>query len=763
MSNKSLEQLTSTPSNHNPGLPVEFLIRLLQNWRWFVVSMTISLIAGFLILRYSTPGYEINASILVKDDTKGTDFGESAVLESLGLTPGKSNVDNEVEILKSRTLMESVVTDLQLYVKYFATGRVKTTEIYEKSPVLLKYVNPQSASATKRPIIYFLTFKDNNHFTITDNTNTWRQAFGDTFSLPDGLVILNKTAFKPNDEDQYSIEISGKDHVVNHYRQNLSVSATNKLVSIIDVKLTEILPIKGEVIVKKLIENYLKASIADKNRIADSTIAFIDQNLKLVSQQLTGIEKEIETFRIKNHLTDIKEQSRLLLENASQFEKEQMSAQVQLAMTNSLLSFIQKNPAGIIPSSIVMQQPDFLNAIDKYNSLLLLRDKTLLTLTSDHPSVKNLNAQLGRIREDLIEKINSKNREIELSNNSLNKSSTAFRAKTDQLPAKERVFLDFARNQEIKQELYIFLLKKRVETSISKSSTLANGRVIDNAKADHLPISPNRQLTFAVVILLGLSFPIGFFYLKDLLNTRVTEKSEVINSINMPLIAEIGHNDNPQFHFSGQNNHGYLSEQFRALRTNLQFLSALKKDQVILVTSSMGGEGKTFIALNLCFTLQLTGKKVVLIEFDLRKPKIGKYLQLKGKGLTHYILDDIPMEDVIQSSGISPLFDVVTAGMIPPNPAELIMASKIEALISKLKERYDYIIFDTAPVGLVTDARILSPYANISLYIVRQNFTYKNQLEAIANLSKNKLLPKLHLVLNDVKTRQGYGYGYNNY
>jgi len=184
---------------------------------------------------------------------------------------------------------------------------------------------------------------------------------------------------------------------------------------------------------------------------------------------------------------------------------------------------------------------------------------------------------------------------------------------------------------------------------------------------------------------------------------------------------------------------------------------------VVLVTSSMGGEGKTFIALNLCFTLQLTGKKVVLIEFDLRKPKIGEYLQLKGKGLTHYILDDIPMEDVIQSSGISPLFDVITAGMIPPNPAELVMSSKIEKLISTLKEKYDYLIFDTAPVGLVTDARILSPYANISLYIVRQNFTYKNQLEAIANLSKNKLLPKLHLVLNDVKTSQGYGYGYNDY
>ena len=762
MNDKRLESLTATSENRrDQWLPIEYIRNTLQNWPWFVLSLVVAVSLGLIILRYSTPAYEINASILVKDDTKGTDFGESAVLESIGLASGKSNVDNEVEILRSRTLMESVVTDLQLYVQYFATGRIKTTEIYEKSPICLQYLDSKRISATRPPTIYFLTFHNNNKFTLTDNTNTWQQAFGDTFSLPEGLAILSKTSFKPVPEDQYSIEITGTDRVVKKYSEALSVSATNKLVSVIDLKLTEILPFKGETILKKLIENYLKASITDKNRIADSTIAFIDQNLKLVSLQLTGIEKEIEAFRTTNHLTDAKEQAKLLLENTSRNDWERMTAEVQLILTESLLTFIENNNSGIIPSSIVMQQPDFMSAIEKYNNLQLARSRTLNSFTDTHPTVTSLDYQIESVRKDLISKVNTKKRELELNKKHITEYSSGLNQKINQIPAKERILLDFTRNQEIKQELYIFLLKKRVETSISKSSTMANGRVIDAAKADNIPITPNKQLTFIVLILLAISLPIAVFYVKDLFNTRISDKSEISHSGYIPLIAEISHNPDPQLSILHQNNRGYLAEQFRTFRTNLQFLASPKKHQVILVTSSMAGEGKTFIAVNLCATLQLTGKKVILIEFDLRKPKIGEYLHLDGKGLTEYIISDAQINDIIRPSGISGQFDVILSGLIPPDPAELIMSERVEKLISALREKYDYIILDTAPVGLVTDARLLSQYANISLYVVRQNFTYKHQLEAIADLSKNKLLPKLQIVLNDVKTKPGYGYGYN--
>ena len=760
----NLERLTTIPNGaHNEQL-IQKIRQLFYNWHWFALSLIICLCFGFVFLRYSTPKYEINASVLVKDDTKGTDFGEAALLESLGLSSGKSNVDNEVEILKSRTLMESVVKDLQLYVRYFASGNVKTTEIYEKSPFLLTYTNPKSNKVLTRETTYFVSFKGKNQFEITDNINTWRQTFGDTFLLPNGPTIINKTLFKPVPEDTYSVKISGIEQTVTKYSQELSVSATNKLVSIISLKMTDILPVKAEIILEKLIKNYLLASVTDKNRIADSTIAFIDQNLILVSNELMGIEKQIEDFRTANHVTDISEQTRLLLNNNTQYNKEKITTQVQLKVIESLLTFIVNNPSKVIPSSIIMQEAGFVSMVGNYNDTQLRRERALIGTTNEHPAVQNLNLQLTRIKEDLVSSITSKKRELQLSAKEFNKYAIGFQSKIDKIPAQERIFLDYARKQEIKQELYIFLLKKRVETAISKSSTIANGRIIDSAKADNIPVTPGKQLTLALAILLGISFPIIYFYLRDIFNTRITGKSDIINIINMPIIAEIGHNKLKSIDVIRQNSRDYITEQFRTLRTNVHFLSAVKTDQIILVTSSMAGEGKTFISVNLCTTLQLTGKKVILIEFDLRKPKIAGYLELKGKGLTDFIISDLAAKDIIQPSGISSHFDVITSGPIPPNPAELIMSPKIETLITQLKEKYDYIILDTAPIGLVTDARLLSHYADISLYVIRQKFTFRHQLEVVEDISRNNLLPKLNLILNDVKAIPGYGYkyGYNN-
>lgn len=760
MITNNLERLTAIPNGAQNELLIQKIKQLFYNWHWFALSLAVCLCAGFVFLRYSTPKYEINASILVKDDTKGTDFGEAALLESLGLSSGKSNVDNEVEVLKSRTLMESVVKDLQLYVQYFASGNVKTTEIYEKSPFLLIYTDSKLNQFSKPEVTYFLSFKGKNQFVITDEINTWHQTFGDTFSLSNVPVIIKKTLFKPASEDVYSIKISGIEQTVNKYSQELSISATNKLVSIISLKLTDILPFKAEIVLKKLVKNYLLASVTDKNRIADSTIAFIDQNLILVSNELMGIEKQIEDFRTANHVTDISEQTRLLLENNSQYDKEKITTEVQLKVIESLLTFIINNPSKVIPSSIIMQEASFVSMAGNYNDTQLIRERALTGTTNEHPTVQNLNRQLIRIREDLIISITSKKRELQLSVKEFNKYALGFQSKIDHIPAQERVFLDYARKQEIKQELYVFLLKKRVETSISKSSTIANGRIIDSPKADGIPVTPNKQLTLILAILLGISFPIAYFYVREIFNTRITGKSDIINIIKTPIIAEIGHNKLKGINVIQQNSRDYIAEQFRTLRTNVQFLSVVNTDQIILVTSSMGGEGKTFISVNLCTTLQLTGKKVILIEFDLRKPKIAGYLQLKGKGLTDFIMSDLPANDIIQPSGISAHFDVITSGPVPPNPSELIMSPKIKTLITQLKKEYDYIILDTAPIGLVTDARLLSHYADISLYVIRQKFTFRHQLEIIEDISGNKLLPKLYLILNDVKAIPGYGYNY---
>ena len=763
MSTSSLADITrSSISPLQSGLHLANLKRLLANWRWTALSLIICFVTGFVFLRYSTPKYEIEASILVKDDSKGTDLGEAALLESLGLTSGKNNVDNEVEILKSRTLMESVVNDLQLYVQYFASGNIKTTEIYEKSPVSFKMITLNSITPGDVQPTYLIKFTDNGRFNLSDNLHTWQQSFGDTFRLPVGLVVLTKTPFKPISTDTYSIRVSGSESITNVYSQQLSVSATNKLVSIINLKLTEILPSKGEAILKKLIENYLNASIADKNRIADSTITFIDENLKLVSEELLGIEKQIEKFRTTNRVTDIKEQNKLLLGNTSRYDQERMMNEVQLKEIESFRAFVSDNTNGTIPSSIVTQQPDFQAMIEQYNSLQRIRDRTLLSNTIEHPTVQNLDLQLSKIKEGFIASINSKKRELQSSSYEIKKYVSKSQDKIDQIPGKERVFLDFARKQEIKQELYVFLLKKRIETSISRSTTLANGRIIDAPKAEAIPISPNKSLILAIALLLGLGFPIGFLYIRDIFNTTITDKNEITSLLPLPILAEIGHNTDPDMKTLQLNNRGHIAEQFRTLRTNLQFLISKGNEQAILVTSSVSGEGKTFVALNLCNTLQLTGKKVVLVEFDLRRPKIAEYFGITGPGLSEYLTMNIPIEEIIGPSNISANFDIITAGIPPMQPAELMLSPKTETLITSLKEKYDYLVIDSAPIGLVTDATLLSRFVNMTLFVIRQEFTTRDQLDSIVEISKNKLLPKLNIILNDVKTlsQEGYANGY---
>jgi tyrosine-protein kinase Etk/Wzc len=756
-----LEEITKIHAGSPQENPlIRRILHLIHNWPWVLLSIVVCVVVGLLYLRYSTPKYEISASILVKDDTKGTDMGEAAILENLGLSAGKSNVDNEVEILKSRALMEKVVADLQLNVSYFAKGKIKTTELFETSPVKLHFLTPPLFNNKTNPITYLLDISNSKQFRLTNDNRTWQQQYGDTLVLPEGSAILTKTTNpKPLNSDSYLISILPADETAKKYSEALHVSATNKQVSIIALKLTDILAFKGEVILSKLIDNYLKTSILDKNRIADSTIAFIDKNLEQVTQELIGIEKRIEDYRTTNQIADLREQSRMLLTNKSTTDKEQRNTEVNLNIIESLLAFVKDNPTGIVPSYVAIQNPGFVATIDKYNEIQLSRDRVLNTHTPEHPTVQNFELQLKNIRNELTNHIQARKEELLLNREVLIQDISGTQRQINAIPANERTFLDHTRQQQIKQELYVFLLKKRMETSISKSSTLANGRIIDPAKAEDIPVSPDRQLTILVSLLIGLFLPIAFFNIQEIFSTRVTNRQELSDLIDIPIIGEIGTHKYAAGDLFETGKSGYVGEQFRTLRTNLRFVPSAEKNKVILVTSSTASEGKTFIAINLCRTLLLSGKRVILVECDLRKPTIGANLDIRGKGLSEYIISNLPVEEIIKPSAQRNSFDVIIAGIIPPNPAELLQFARTHELIIYLREHYDYVIIDSAPFNLVTDAKILSQHVDLTLYVVRQNFTLRNELEGII---KTNALPKLHLIFNDVKPLPGYAYGYGS-
>jgi capsular exopolysaccharide synthesis family protein len=732
------------------------LVQYWRNWYWFLFSVSLGVVSAFIFLRYKTPEYRISASLLVKDDTKGSDFGDAIALESLGLPTGKSNVDNEVEILKSRSLIESVIRDLQIYTQYFAKGDVKTTELYETSPIRLQFITSNRQNHHFQE--YILTSYTSKDFVITDLKNSWDGKFGDTLRLPAGLVIIEKTGHPLVSHNTYSIRINTLEESVKRYSNALRIFPANKMVSMINLAFTDILPEKGERILMKHIDNYLAGSIADKNRIADSTIAFIDQNLQLVSMQLKAIETEIEVFRKSNHIADMSVFSRTLVENSVQNRADQSAIKTQLKLIESLEKFFQNNPEQRVPASLILQEPNFIQLLNKYNELQIARSNLLLSQTNAHPTVKNLDHQINLLLENIEMGIEAKKLSLRINASQLDTYQRDYNAQIDKIPGKERVSLDFAREQQIKQELYIFLLKKRIETSLSKSSTLANGRIIDLPKADMLPVSPNRQLVLLISLLVGFGIPIALINFRNILNTKITGKAEIQANTDIPVVCEIGHKTGFETNiFSSKNKP--VSEQFRVLRSNLLFLTGMEKRSVLL-TSSMAGEGKSFVALNLAMSLALTGKRVVLLEFDFRKPRFAVNLGLKKPGITDYLISKTGLEDFIQPSLLSNNFDIMTCGMIPPNPAELILLPKTAELISLLKERYDYLLMDSAPVGIVTDARILSPYADITLYIIRQQYTFRQQLSNVQELSSNGQFPKLSIVLNDVKNTPEYGYDY---
>jgi capsular exopolysaccharide synthesis family protein len=390
----------------------------------------------------------------------------------------------------------------------------------------------------------------------------------------------------------------------------------------------------------------------------------------------------------------------------------------------------------------------------------------LMSLTAEHPSVRTLEGQLANLRLELLSSISSIKKGIAVSINELKKRTSGFAGEISKVPSKERIFLDISRQQAIKQELYIFLLKKREETAISKSANIASGRIIDSAKSETLPFKPKKIVILISGLLVGILFPFVVSFIKDALNLRITSLKDITSVTRVPILSEIGHNMGDS-QIITINSREVLAEQIRAMRTNLQYLVAGKTEKTIMVTSSMGGEGKTFLSTNLCAVLAFAGKKVILLEFDLRKPKITSQLNLKRQGFTNYILsDNNDWLEWIQPSGIHANFHVLGSGPIPPNPTELLLLLQTSFLLNDLKNHFDYVVIDTPPAGLITDAEIIATYADVTLYMVRHKVTFKEQIKLINKFFQKKIFPRMNIIVNDVEFQHtGYGFGntYGNY
>jgi len=746
----------------------KLLSTILAYWPVLAVCAVITMLAAYIYLRYTTPRYMTYAKVLIKDEKKSGSMGEGQLLQELGLQTTAANIENEVEIFKSRTLMKKVVDELQLNIHYYAPGRIKTSEYYY-TDLPFRFVPLFDNGNVPLRYKYQIKINGDKGFTITDKKNSWSGAWGDTINLPIGPVVIKdrrKLANPAYELDECSIEIKATEYQAIKTLRQLDVDPVNKA-SILQLSVSDVLPQRGEDVLNELIKAYLQANIDDRNKTLDATVEFIDERLKGVTYELSGIEKNIEQFKSSRKLTDLSEQSKMLLNYTSEYARQLTDKEVKLSVVESLEQYLNddRNKDRIVPSSLLVEDDAAMNAMKSYNDLQLKRAALLMTSTEDNPFVKNLDRQLENIREDMVRSLAAMKQAVKVSIKELESRAGFVDAQIRQVPEEERIYLEYSRQQNIKQELYLFLLKKREESAISKSSTVANARIVDPAKSDTVPYSPKPMRIYLAAFALGLILPGLWIFIKEVFNVKITGKEDIKNLTAMGIIAEIGHSDTGEEVVVYKESKTVIAEQFRALRTNMQFLLAGEDEKVILMTSSMSGEGKSFVALNLAVTLALSGEKVALLELDLRKPKISEALDLKNsKGFTQYIIGQAELTEIIQPSGVVPSLYIMPSGAVPPNPSELLSSKKLNELFDTLKKEYDYIVVDSAPVGLVTDAQLLSKYSDTVLYVCRMNYTFKEQLRNADELMRSGKMQKMNLVVNDMKAKGGvYGYGYGSY
>lgn len=768
MSETTFPQVKLETRKETESVNLQVMIAQLLNFWWlFILFILLSLFTAFIYLRYTAPAYKITGKILVKDSKKGGDISQGSIFSDLELLNPISSVDNEVELLRSRSLMERAVADLQLTIRYFSKGSVKQTEtFFSKLPFIIKSIYISYDSISKNSNLVF-TGVNEYSFQLDDGKITKTYKYGDTLTLNYARLVFYRFTSNPAvTASPVIIKFQTKDETVANLQSSLTIAPTSKTVSTIDLTLVDDLPERGELLINTLIRIYNNMNTDDRNRTADSTISFIDNRLIYVTKELGNVEQDIQNFKQSNNITDISMQGQLLLQNTSQSMQELARQEAQLNVLRSLQGYLKadRNYSRTIPAALAVQDPTFEGLVQNYNTLQLEKQRQLSTTTENNPLVEKLTVQITNLRNSIVNSLSAVEQTMLINLNQLQKRTDLFSSQIKGVPQKEKNFLEISRQQSIKQELYLYLLKKREETAVSKAANLDNARIVDSAKAIKTPIKPKKDLIYILAFITGIAIPGLLLYIRYLLYNKIETKNDITSITDAPIVGEIGRSPFPNNLIVRENSRHPIAEQFRLLRTNLDYMNVQSASggRTILITSNMSGEGKSFISLNLAGMLALGGKKVALLEFDLRKPKLSKYLGFNNNdGISTFLVNRSKNIDelTMKVPGIDTLY-FIGSGPTPPNPAELINSERTNELFTQLEKDFDHIIVDVPPVGVVTDALLLAKFAKISIFVLRQGFTYKKQLELTDEIYRQHKLPNFALVVNDIERKRGYGYGY---
>lgn len=772
----------SIPFDNNDAsseVPIlEIIRKYTRFWYWIVLGLVLGILSAYLYLRYSTPQYKTVASIIIKEKQ-----AESSLIALSGL--GKGNIlrglssnglVDQLVLLQSNRVVSEVVKSLNLNVSYERNGRIKSQELYNYRPFKVNFNILQEGELSTQ---VYITIKDENTFELWDSSYSELgiHNFFETIIIPSGTITVipnfsDKGKFANYFNDEIVVKYRPIERTANQYSKRLELDILQKSSNVVSITMQSETPKKSEDFIEELINQFNIDAVNDQNQIAEKTSAFINSRLNIIATELDSVEIGKAKFKSDNSIINVEKDAAFIAAKRNEIKYDKLDISSQIRLARSLIEFVETaNTNELLPSNVGVESEDAV-LIEQYNQLIIEKNELLKTSTSQNPIIQSLDSQIENLRLSILKTLNNRVNILSMGLKEINNRNSDINSKAKDVPTIEKSFIDIERQRVIKEQLYLFLLQRSEETAMSLAATEDKAKIINSVFTGKNPVSPNRLLINGIGVLLGLLLPISILFIYFTLNNKVNTTQEIERVLpNIPLLCEIPKVSKNEKDYIELNDRSTLAEAFRTLRTNLQFLLDENKNpevgKTVLVTSTVQGEGKTFVAYNLALSLSLLGKKVVLVGADIRNPKLTRYLKQKSDvpyGFTEFVVDEsLSVDTIISKSNEGIQLDIVHSGAIPPNPAELLLKDRTGLFFSCLKEKYDYVVVDTAPPMLVTDTIIINKFADVTLYVVRAGFTDKKLLEFPKDAMAEKRLTNLAIVFNEIDVnRFGYGnkYGY---
>jgi capsular exopolysaccharide synthesis family protein len=752
----------------------------LHKWKFIIICAIFALTCAFVYLRYANYEYQANAKIKIKETQENDKLAELSRMQNYGLfRTENNNVLDEIEVIKSRIIIEQVIKDLKFNIQYFVEGRIKATEEYKNPPLNINFsasdsiihtidttfnIKIQSANDFLLKGINFsekFSFKTEDDSDLDDEGTVY--AFGESIPTSFGAITITPRIgeYATKIGSNIKIKINPLSSVVSNYKSNLIIS-NQDLSSIITLTINDNVQEKARLFLEKLIEKYNEDVQNDKQQVVDATSKFIDNRLDIVSQELGDVDLDAETIQKTNKLTDLATQSNLSLQSERLNKDRLIETAMQIQLIDYMSQHIRENETDLLPANIGISDNSVTQLTQQYNNLVLEKNRLLKNSSEKNPTVVNLSNQIDQLKSNLTQSLDNIKHTNEMNYSSLETENNRISSQIYSAPKKQRQFRDIKRQQDIKEGLYLFLLEKREEAAITHGVSSPNAKLVDISFASEKPVAPKKSIIILAALILGLGFPISLIYLLNLLDDKVHNISDIKKEVTIPFIGDIPKSKKNQL--ISKVDYTPKAEAFRMVRTNVEFMlqNIENRAKIIFVTSTTSKEGKSHTAINLALSLSYSEKNVLLIETDIRVPKATNYLEVDNDfGLTNFIGNQkIEIKEIIFKYKDNKFFDIIPSGSIPPNPAELLMSSRIKELFDNVSHTYDYIIVDTAAIGLVTDTLLISKYADLFIFVAKANYITKKQLELAQRMYTENRLPNMTILLNGVDHKKGYGYGY---